>query len=207
MRIGITCRPTQGGSGTVATELDHELARQGHQVHSIISSLAYRLNVCGEDIFFHKVTLMASPLFEYPLCSPALAATMAEVVEGEELTVLHVHYALPHAVWAFLAEQMLGRITLKVVTTLHRTDITVVGNDTSFHSITTWSLGQSDRATAVSAYLRDKAIRRFCCEDETVVITTFVDTEEFHGEPISEEGGILLQMRRRSSPTSLTFVR
>lgn len=179
MKIGITCYPTYGGSGTVATELGHELAKRGHQVHFITYSLPYRLNVYDENIFFHEVTLMAYPLFEYPPYSLALAAKMAEVVERENLDLLHVHYAIPHAVCAFLAKQMLGSKNLKVITTLHGTDITLVGNDTSFYSITKWSLEQSDIVTAVSNYLREETVNHFCCEDEIEVIPNFVNAQQF----------------------------
>ena len=184
MKIGITCYPTYGGSGTVATELGHELTKRGHHVHFISYSLPYRLNVYDENIFFHEVTLMAYPLFEYPPYSLALAAKMAEVVERENLDLLHVHYAIPHAVCAFLAKQMLGTRRLKVITTLHGTDITLVGNDTSFYSITRWSLEQSDGITAVSQYLRDETVRHFCCKDEIIVIPNFVDVQHFHREEV-----------------------
>lgn len=189
MKIGITCYPTFGGSGTVATELGHELAKRGHQIHFITYSLPYRLNVYDENIFFHEVTLMAYPLFEYPPYSLALAAKMAEVAERENLDLLHVHYAIPHAVCAFLAKQLLGTRKLKVITTLHGTDITLVGNDTSFYSITKWSLEQSDGVTAVSKYLRDETTRQFCCEDEIVVIPNFIDARQFNREnsPLERE--------------------
>lgn len=171
----------------MATELGHELAKRGHQVHFISYSLPYRLNVYDENIFFHEVTLMAYPLFEYPPYSLALAAKMAEVVERENLDLLHVHYAIPHAVCAFLAKQLLGTRRLKVITTLHGTDITLVGNDTSFYSITKWSLEQSDGVTAVSKYLRDETVRHFCCEDEIVVIPNFVDAQQFSREQATVE--------------------
>ncbi|UCE20222.1 MAG: N-acetyl-alpha-D-glucosaminyl L-malate synthase BshA [Gemmatimonadota bacterium] len=187
MKIGITCYPTYGGSGTVATELGHELAKRGHQVHFISYSLPYRLNVYDENIFFHEVTLMAYPLFEYPPYSLALAAKMAEVAEREDLDLLHVHYAIPHAVCAFLAKQLLGTEQLKVITTLHGTDITLVGNDTSFYSITKWSLEQSDGVTAVSHSLRDETVRHFCCEDEITVIPNFVDTQHFRRDRVQAE--------------------
>jgi N-acetyl-alpha-D-glucosaminyl L-malate synthase BshA len=182
MKIGITCYPTYGGSGTVATELGHELAKRGHQIHFITYSMPYRLNVYDENIFFHEVTLMRYPLFEYPPYSLALAAKMAEVIETENLDLLHVHYAIPHAVCAFLANQMLNTAGIKVITTLHGTDITLVGNDASFYSITKWSLEQSDGVTAVSEYLRDETVKHFCCKDEIEVIPNFVDPRQFQRE-------------------------
>ncbi len=130
MRIGITCYPTYGGSGTVATELGKALAARGHKVHFISYSLPYRLNEFDENISFHEVSTMRYPLFEYPPYSLSLAAKMAEVVESEKLELLHVHYAIPHATSAYLTKQMLGG-KLKVITTLHGTDITIVGNDES----------------------------------------------------------------------------
>ena len=150
MRIGITCYPTYGGSGVVATELGIELAALGHQVHFISYSQPFRLNGREEGIFYHEVPVSSYPLFEFPPYDLALASRMAEVAEFNELDLLHVHYAIPHSVSALLARQMLasrGR-RLPFVTTLHGTDITLVGLDRSYLPITRYSIQESDGVTA-----------------------------------------------------------
>lgn len=178
MRIGITCYPTYGGSGTVATELGKALAARNHKVHFISYALPYRLREFNENISFHEVSMMAYPLFEYPPYSLALASKMAEVVETQKLDILHVHYAIPHAVSAYLAKQMLmGKI--KIITTLHGTDITLVGNDESFFRITKFGIDQSDGITTVSEYLKGVTEERFMPKPPVKVIPNFIDPERF----------------------------
>jgi N-acetyl-alpha-D-glucosaminyl L-malate synthase BshA len=178
MRIGITCYPTYGGSGTVATELGKALALKGHKVHFICYSLPYRLREFNENVSFHEVSMMTYPLFEYPPYSLALSAKMAEVVEKEDLEILHVHYAIPHAASAYLAKQMLGG-NLKVATTLHGTDITIVGNDESYFRITKFSIDQSDGITAVSQFLKRETEEKFQILTPIEVIPNFVDPHIF----------------------------
>jgi N-acetyl-alpha-D-glucosaminyl L-malate synthase BshA len=178
MRIGITCYPTYGGSGTVATELGKALAVRGHKVHFISYSLPYRLREFNENVSFHEVSMMRYPLFDYPPYSLALSAKMAEVAENEDLELLHVHYAIPHATSAYLTKQMLGG-KLKIVTTLHGTDITLVGNDESYFRITKFSIDQSDGITAVSEFLKRETEERFLPSIPIEVIPNFVDPERF----------------------------
>ena len=178
MRIGITCYPTYGGSGTVATELGKALAVRGHKVHFISYSLPYRLREFNENVTFHEVSMMRYPLFEYPPYSLALSAKMVEVVESQHLDLLHVHYAIPHAASAYLTKQMLGGKP-KVVTTLHGTDITIVGNDDSYFRITRFSIDQSDGITTVSEYLKRETEKRFQIRTPIKVIPNFVDPERF----------------------------
>src|SRR3954453_2873483 len=158
MKIGITCYPTYGGSGVVGTELGIELAQRGHEVHFIAYQQPIRLNTKQPRIFFHEVTVSQYPLFEYPPYDLALATRMAEVAEIYDLDLLHVHYAIPHSVSAMLARQMLASATfsrhLPYVTTLHGTDITLVGQDPSYLPVTRFSIEQSDGVTAISNYLR-----------------------------------------------------
>jgi len=180
MRIGITCYPTYGGSGTIATELGKALAVRGHKIHFISYSLPYRLREFNENVSFHEVSMMAYPLFEYPPYSLALSAKMVEVVEKQDLELLHVHYAIPHAASAYLAKQMLGGVRPKVVTTLHGTDITLVGNDESYFRITKFSIDQSDGVTAVSQFLKSETEERFQIQTPVEVIPNFVDPERFN---------------------------
>jgi len=179
MNIGITCYPTYGGSGTVATELGKALALRGHKIHFVSYSLPYRLNEFNENVSFHEVSMMRYPLFEYPPYSLALSAKMAEVVEENDLDLLHVHYALPHAASAYLTKQMLGGRP-KVITTLHGTDITIVGNDESYFRITKFSIDQSDGITTVSEFLKRETEERFQIQTPIEVIPNFVDTERFN---------------------------
>ena len=167
MKIGITCYPTYGGSGAVATELGLELARRGHEVHFITYASPFRLRGYAERVYFHEVetTMGRYPLFEHYPYTLALASKQHEVALREKLDLLHVHYAIPHATTAWLAREMLkgeGR-QLKVITTLHGTDITLVGQEASFYAITKFSIEQSDMVTAVSTYLRDETYRAFGC--------------------------------------------
>lgn len=182
MRIGITCYPTYGGSGTVATELGKALAARGHRVHFISHDVPYRLNGFDERIFFHHADMPTYPLFDHPPYSLALATKMVEVMEEEDLDLLHVHYAIPHATSAYLAKQMLSERDLKVITTLHGTDITLVGNDESFFRITKFSIEQSDGVTAVSEYLRQETVKTFGVTIPIEVIPNFVNVERFKPE-------------------------
>src|SRR5579864_4790912 len=155
MKIGITCYPTYGGSGVVATELGIELAARGHEVHFISYAVPIRLaGAPAERIFFHEVEVASYPLFDHAPYTLALATKMLEVAEAESLDLLHVHYAIPHSVSALLAQQMAAPRRLPFITTLHGTDITLVGNDRSYLPITRFSIEQSDGVTAISNYLR-----------------------------------------------------
>ncbi len=188
MKIGITCYPTYGGSGAVATELGLELARRGHEVHFITYDSPFRLRGYTERVFFHQVeTRMGRyPLFDHFPYTLALASKQHEVVLREELDLLHVHYAIPHATTAYLAREMLKRERpVRVITTLHGTDITLVGQESSFYAITKFSIEQSDGVTAVSNYLRDETYRAFGCGSCDVrVVPNFVNLQEYRpGEP------------------------
>jgi len=177
MKIGITCYPTYGGSGAVATELGMELSKRGHEVHFITYAHPFRLPRFMERVYFHEVEVARYPLFEYAPYSLALAAMMHEVTLREGLDLLHVHYAIPHATSAWIAKEMLGREhQLKIITTLHGTDITLVGQERSFGEITRFSIARSDGLTAVSGYLKDETVRHFgVAEDAIEVIPNFVD--------------------------------
>src|SRR5947199_7645385 len=184
MRIGITCYPTYGGSGAVATELGLELARRGHEIHFVSYASPFRLRGFAERVTFHEVTQLEYPLFEQS--SPyalALALKQHEVAKREQLDLMHVHYAIPHAATAWLAKQMLlhEKLDLKIVTTLHGTDITLVGQDPSYFTLTKFSIEQSDAVTAVSTYLREETYRAFGCAGcDVVVIPNFVVVTEYH---------------------------
>lgn len=182
MKIGITCYPTYGGSGAVATELGIALAARGHHVHFITYQQPFRLPSFLPRVWFHEVDVGRYPLFEYPPYDLALAVRMHEVVREHELDVLHCHYAIPHATSAWIARSMLqeeGR-DVKVVTTLHGTDITIVGQERSFFSITKFSIEKSHAVTAVSTYLRDETYRAFGCVGCNVqVIPNFIDPQQF----------------------------
>lgn len=177
MKIGITCYPTYGGSGTVATELGIALAARGHSVHFVTYAHPYRLPRFVERVFFHEVEVPRYPLFEFPPYDLALAAAMHEVAQREELDLLHVHYAIPHATSAWIAREMLGEARpVKVVTTLHGTDITLVGQERSFLDITRFSIAKSDGVTAVSDYLREETTKRFGAPRDSIeVVPNFVD--------------------------------
>jgi L-malate glycosyltransferase len=187
MRIGITCYPTYGGSGALATELGLALARRGHFVHFISYASPFRLRGFAERVFFHEVdtTIAHYPLFDHFPYTLALASKQYEVARREELDILHVHYAIPHATTAWLAREMIkGQRPLKVITTLHGTDITLVGQESSFHEITKFSIERSDEVTAVSNFLRDETYRAFGCVDCNVrVIPNFVNLEEYRANP------------------------
>jgi N-acetyl-alpha-D-glucosaminyl L-malate synthase BshA len=182
VKIGITCYPTYGGSGAVATELGIALAARGHEVHFITYQQPFRLPSFLPRIFFHEVEVVRYPLFEYPPYDLALAVRMHEVVQSHQLELLHVHYAIPHATSAWIAREMLEKegSGIQVVTTLHGTDITIVGQDPSYRSITKFSIERSDRLTAVSRYLREETYRAFGCAGCAVeVIPNFIDPDVF----------------------------
>ena len=177
MKIGITCYPTYGGSGIVATELGKELADRGHEIHFISYSLPMRLNTALANIQFHEVEVTTYPLFDHPPYALALATKMAEIAEGQHLDLLHCHYAIPHSVSAFLAKSMLLPKRLPVVTTLHGTDITLVGADRSYLPITRFSINQSDGVTAVSRFLKEQTINVIGAKQDIEVIYNFVNCD------------------------------
>ncbi len=187
MKIGITCYPTYGGSGAVATELGIHLARRGHEVHFVSYAQPFRLPGFLKNAYFHEVEVSEYPLFEYPPYSLALTVAMREVATQRKLDIFHVHYAVPHATSAWLAKQMLDEPDkLKIVTTLHGTDITLVGQDPSYQSIVKFSIERSDAFTAVSEYLKQETIARFGCTGcEVRVIPNFVDPAIFNRDAYS----------------------
>ena len=180
-KIGIVCYPTFGGSGVVATELGKALAKEGHQVHFITYSQPTRLDFLNENLFYHEVNIRSYPLFEYPPYELALASKMVSVVKNEKLDLLHVHYAIPHASAAYMAKQILKTqgIYIPVVTTLHGTDITLVGKDASYEPVVTFSINQSDGVTAVSHDLKRETFEHFKITNEIEVIPNFIDLEKF----------------------------
>jgi len=177
MRIGITCYPTYGGSGVVATELGLELAARGHEIHFISYAMPIRLTGGNDRIWFHEVEVTNYPLFDHPPYTLALATKMAEVAESALLDLLHVHYAIPHSVSALLARMMAMPRRLPFITTLHGTDITLVGNDRSYLPITRFSIEQSDGVTAISSYLRDRTLKEFEIKRPIEVIPNFVNCD------------------------------
>jgi N-acetyl-alpha-D-glucosaminyl L-malate synthase BshA len=198
MKIGITCYPTYGGSGVVATELGLELAERGHEIHFISYAQPIRLTGPHPNIHYHEVEVSRYPLFDYPPYDLALATRMAEVSELYDLDLLHVHYAIPHSVSALLARQMLaakprGR-KLPFVTTLHGTDITLVGLDRSYLPITRFSIEQSDGVTAISKYLQERTLREFDIKNNIQVIYNFVNCDVY------VRGAATAQMRAEYAP-------
>jgi N-acetyl-alpha-D-glucosaminyl L-malate synthase BshA len=185
MKIGIVCYPTFGGSGVVATELGKGLAKKGHQVHFITYTQPARLDFFNENIFYHEVNIASYPLFQYPPYESALAGKMVDVVKYEKLDLLHVHYAIPHATSAFLAKQILKchGINIPIITTLHGTDITIVGKDASLAPVVTFSINESDGVTTVSEDLRKDTYEAFEIVKEIEVIPNFVDLERFKKQP------------------------
>lgn len=182
MKIGITCYPTYGGSGAVATELGIALADRGHEVHFITYRQPFRLPSFLPRVFFHEVDVGRYPLFEFPPYDLALAVRMHEVVRTHGLELLHCHYAIPHATSAWIAREMLRETKedVHLITTLHGTDITIVGQDPSFYAITKFSIEKSNRITAVSDYLREETIRAFgCAGSEVEVIHNFIDPDTY----------------------------
>lgn len=188
LKIGITCYPTYGGSGVLATELGKQLARHGHEIHFISYALPYRLKGFISNIYFHEVQVSTYPLFEYQPYTLALAVKMHEVTREVGLDILHVHYAIPHATSAWIAKEMLaGERRTTVITTLHGTDITLVGQEASFKEITRFSIERSDGVTAVSSYLRNQTLDFFGIRNHIEVIPNFVNTEVFKPHPDSEK--------------------
>ncbi len=181
MKIGIVCYPTFGGSGVVATELGKALSEEGHQVHFITYSQPSRLDFLNENVFYHEVEFRSYPLFEYPPYELALASKMVSVVKNEKLDLLHVHYAIPHASAAYMAKQILKThgIYIPVVTTLHGTDITLVGKDASYEPVVTFSINQSDGVTSVSEDLKRETYHSFKITRDIEVIPNFIDLEKF----------------------------
>ncbi|MGD8781419.1 MAG: N-acetyl-alpha-D-glucosaminyl L-malate synthase BshA [Ignavibacteria bacterium] len=181
MKIGITCYPTYGGSGVVATELGKELASKGHEVHFISYAFPHRLKHFVENVYFHEVEISSYPLFEHQLYSLSLTSKMLEVIEYEKLDVMHVHYAIPHAVSAYMAKQILRKNNsdIKIITTLHGTDITLVGLEPSFLPLLKYSIEESDGVTAVSRFLKEKTITNYHIEKEIEIIHNFIDIELF----------------------------
>ncbi len=185
MKIGVTCYPTFGGSGVVATELGHELAARGHDIHFITYALPARLNVFLDRVSYHEVSVPAYPLFQYAPYDLALATRMRDVALHEDLDLIHVHYALPHAISAHLAREMLAgeKKKLGVVTTLHGTDITIVGQDRSYLPVTRFGIERSDAVTAVSRYLAQVTVDVFTPDKEIDIIPNFVDGETWKPGP------------------------
>lgn len=181
MNIGIVCYPTYGGSGVIATELGIGLARKGHQVHFLSYARPQRLSSFEANIDFHEVSVNTYPLFEYPPYDLALASNMVDLIKYKKLDVLHVHYAIPHATSAYLAKKILGEAGRKVavVTTLHGTDITIVGSDPSYLPVVNFSIEKSDSVTAVSEYLKQETYNKFDTKRNIHVIPNFVDLQRF----------------------------
>jgi L-malate glycosyltransferase len=181
MKIGIVCYPTFGGSGVVATELGKGLAKKGHEVHFITYSQPTRLDFFSENLFYHEVYMEPYPLFAYPPYELALASKMVDVVRYEKLDLLHVHYAIPHASAAYMAKQILKSqgISIPVVTTLHGTDITLVGKNASYAPVVTFSINESDGITAVSESLRQETYQHFEIHKDITVVHNFIDLERF----------------------------
>lgn len=187
MRIGIVCYPTFGGSGVMATELGIALANEGHQVHFITYRQPVRLTGFNANIFYHEVRVPTYPLFDYPPYETALASTIVDVTVNQRLDLLHVHYAIPHASSAYMAKKILQKnegINLPVITTLHGTDITLVGKDATYEPVVTFSINESDAITAVSDNLRDETYKSFDIKKEIEVIYNFVDVSRFSKKPI-----------------------
>lgn len=181
MNIGIVCYPTFGGSGVIATELAKGLVSRGHNLHILSYARPARLDTFQTNISYHEVNINSYPLFEYPPYDLALANQMASMIEYEGIDVLHVHYAIPHATSAYLAKQILGDKArdIPIITTLHGTDITLVGSDASYKSVVDFSINQSDGVTAVSDYLKEETYHRFDIKKEIKVIPNFIDLNRF----------------------------
>ncbi|HCA81855.1 MAG TPA: N-acetyl-alpha-D-glucosaminyl L-malate synthase BshA [Bacteroidetes bacterium] len=183
MNIGITCYPTYGGSGVVATELGIALAERGHCVHFISYALPMRLTGFTDNVVFHEVEMSNYPLFDFPLYTLALASKMVETAKYEKIDIFHCHYAIPHATSAFLAKEMLGNSDIKVITTLHGTDITLVGLEPSFLPVMKFSIERSDGVTAVSRFLKEKTLTNYGIHKDIEVIPNFVDTRKYYRHP------------------------
>jgi N-acetyl-alpha-D-glucosaminyl L-malate synthase BshA len=185
MKIGIVCYPTYGGSGVVATELGKALAQRGHQVHFIAYKQPARLDSFMSNIFYHEVNVSTYPLFDFPPYETSLASTLVDVVKFEKLDLLHVHYAIPHASAAIMARQILATegIHIPVITTLHGTDITLVGKDAAFEPVVTYSINQSDAVTSVSDFLKQDTYKHFKIAKHIEVIPNFIDVTRFQKQP------------------------
>jgi len=181
MKIGITCYPTYGGSGVVATELGKALAEKGHEVHFISYAFPHRLHHFIDNIYYHEVEISNYPLFEHSLYSLSLTSKMLEVIEYENLDLMHVHYAIPHATSAYLAKQIIRKNNsdIKIITTLHGTDITLVGLEPSFLPLVKFSIEESDGVTAVSRFLKETTLTNYNIEKDIEVIHNFIDTSLF----------------------------
>ncbi|KAB8138464.1 N-acetyl-alpha-D-glucosaminyl L-malate synthase BshA [Gracilibacillus oryzae] len=178
LKIGITCYPSVGGSGIIATELGKMLAKKGHEVHFITSSVPFRLNLFHPNIYFHEVELNHYPVFQYPPYDLALATKMAEVIDGEKLDIIHAHYAVPHAICAILAKQM-AKHPVKIVTTLHGTDITVLGIDSSMKKLIRFGIEASDAVTAVSKSLVNQTKEMIGVTNDIEVVYNFINENEY----------------------------
>ena len=186
MNIGIVCYPTYGGSGVLATELGKALADKGHNIHFITYQQPVRLSGFHANIFYHEVRVPTYPLFDYPPYETALASTMVDVIINNDVDLLHVHYAIPHAAAAYMAKQILAKQGKKipVITTLHGTDITLVGRDKTYSPVVTFSMNESDVLTAVSENLKEETYKNFVIEKDIEVIHNFVDVKRFHRKPV-----------------------
>ena len=186
MRIGIVCYPTFGGSGVLATELGKALADKGHSVHFITYQQPVRLNVFNANIYYHEVRVPTYPLFDYPPYEIALASTMVDVIKNHDLDLLHVHYAIPHASAAYMASKIVEKSGRKIpfITTLHGTDITLVGKDKTYEPVVTFSINESSAITAVSNNLKEETFKSFKITKEIEVIYNFVDVKRFSKKPI-----------------------
>ena len=202
MKIGIVCYPTFGGSGVVATELGIALAKEGHKVHFISYSQPVRLDFFSENIFYHEVIVSSYPLFDYQPYEILLASKLVDVVKHEKLDLLHVHYAIPHASAAYLAKQILKShgISIPFITTLHGTDITLVGKDASFEPVISFSINESDAVTAVSQSLKDDTYKFFDIKKEIHVIPNFISISDFEQLKNKEEYNGICQ-KKMYSPT------
>ena len=188
MKIGIVCYPTFGGSGVLATELGKALAEKGHEIHFITYQQPVRLNSFHENIFYHEVRVPTYPLFDYPPYELALASTMVDVILNHDLDLIHAHYAIPHASAAYTAKQIVKQKTgrsVPVITTLHGTDITLVGRDKTYEPVVTFSINESDAITAVSENLKQETLKHFEIRKEIEVIHNFVDLKRFNKKPLA----------------------
>ena len=188
MKIGIVCYPTFGGSGVLATELGKALAEKGHEIHFITYQQPVRLNGFHANIFYHEVRVPTYPLFDYPPYELALASTMVDVILNHDLDLIHAHYAIPHASAAYTAKQIVKQKTgrsVPVITTLHGTDITLVGRDKTYEPVVTFSINESDSITAVSENLKAETYKHFDIKKEIEVIHNFVDVHRYNKKPVS----------------------
>lgn len=180
MRIAIVCYPTHGGSGVVASELALGLAERGHEIHIVSYATPFRLRSFSQNVFIHEVEMASYPLLKYPPYALGLATKLVDIHKEHELDIIHAHYAVPHAASAFLAKSILRSKKLRIITTLHGTDITLVGADNSFHQVIKFSIEESDGVTAVSNFLRKRTIKEFDIKNNIKVIYNFVDTSRCH---------------------------